>query len=145
MPDLQAMLSPMTDMTGLTGPLDTAETDAVRLAELLEQEFEALKRRDLEQFESLQTEKNAVLERLSAVAAWVSAQSDVPDLWQGLRERLQACREIHLRNAQLLQRQLDGVRGALQALQGDQGPSVDLYDRLGQVSRRAGNWYQHLA
>lgn len=145
MPDLQATLPPTTELTGLTGPLDTAEPDVVRLAEVLEQEFEALKRRDLEQFESLQSEKNAVLERLSAVAAWVGAQPDVPALWQGLRERLQLCREAHLRNAQLLQRQLDGVRGALQALQGEQGPSVDLYDRLGQVSRRAGNWYQHLA
>ena len=65
--------------------------------------------------------------------------------WQGLRDRLQASREAHLRNAQLLQRQLDGVRSALQALQGEQVSSVDLYDRLGQVSRRAGAWYQHLA
>lgn len=144
MQDLQA--SPSSSETARpAGPLDSAEPDALRLSELLEQEFEALKRRDLEEFESLQPEKSTVLERLSAMAAWASAQPEVPVAWQGLREQLQACREAHVRNAQLLQRQLDGVRGALQALQGEQGPSVDLYDRLGQVSRRAGNWYQHLA
>lgn len=140
MQDLQAAMS-STPMP----MLDTAEADVTRLGDVLEQEFEALKRRDLEQFESLQTEKNAVLERLSAMAAWVQAQPQAPAAWQGLRDRLQASREAHLRNAQLLQRQLDGVRGALQALQGEQVSSVDLYDRLGQVSRRAGAWYQHLA
>ena len=144
MQDVRAALNP-TDAPLPNAALDAAEPDAARLAELLELEFEALKRRDLEQFESLQTEKNAVLERLSAMAAWVNAQAQVPAAWQVLRERLQSCREAHLRNAQLLQRQLDGVRGALQALQGEQVSSVDLYDRLGQVSRRAGAWYQHLA
>jgi hypothetical protein len=41
-----------------------------------------------------------------------------------------------LRNIQLLQRQLQAVKGALQALQGESTATVDLYDRLGQVSRR---------
>jgi hypothetical protein len=41
-----------------------------------------------------------------------------------------------MRNIQLLQRQLQAVKGALQALQGETSASVDLYDRLGQVSRR---------
>jgi flagellar biosynthesis/type III secretory pathway chaperone len=41
-----------------------------------------------------------------------------------------------LRNIQLLQRQLQAVKGALQALQGESATTVDLYDRLGQVSRR---------
>lgn len=144
MQDLQASLTPNAALVP-SAALDTAEPDAARLEALLEQEFDALKRRDLEAFESLQTEKNAVLERLSTLAAWANAQPQVPAAWQALRERLQSCREAHLRNAQLLQRQLDGVRGALQALQGEQVSSVDLYDRLGQVSRRAGAWYQHLA
>jgi flagellar biosynthesis/type III secretory pathway chaperone len=46
------------------------------------------------------------------------------------------CKQDHLRNIQLLQRQLQAVKGALQALQGESSATVDLYDRLGQVSRR---------
>jgi flagellar biosynthesis/type III secretory pathway chaperone len=51
---------------------------------------------------------------------------------------LAQCKQDHLRNIQLLQRQLQAVKGALQALQGESAASVDLYDRLGQVSRRQG-------
>jgi flagellar biosynthesis/type III secretory pathway chaperone len=51
---------------------------------------------------------------------------------------LAQCKQDHLRNIQLLQRQMQAVKGALQALQGESAVSVDLYDRLGQVSRRQG-------
>jgi len=44
-----------------------------------------------------------------------------------------------------MQRQLQAVRGTLQALQGEAGPSVDLYDRSGHLSRRYGAWSHHLA
>jgi hypothetical protein len=43
-----------------------------------------------------------------------------------------------MRNLQLLQRQLQAVRGTLQALQGDSAPAIDLYDRMGQIARRPG-------
>jgi flagellar biosynthesis/type III secretory pathway chaperone len=74
--------------------------------------------------------------RLSQVAQWVSSQDTVPVLWQNLQAELQQCKQDHLRNIQLLQRQLQAVKGALQALQGESTATVDLYDRLGQVSRR---------
>jgi sigma54-dependent transcription regulator len=44
-----------------------------------------------------------------------------------------------------MQRQLQAVRGALQALQGEEAAAVDLYDRLGRMSRPQGNWSQHVA
>jgi len=119
--------------------------DVQRLDELLGTEFEVLKLRDLEGFEALQPEKNAVLEKLAALAAWATAQQPVPPAWSELHDRLLASREAHLRNIQLMQRQLQAVRGTLQALQGDKAQSVDLYDRMGQMSRPRGAWAYRLA
>jgi flagellar biosynthesis/type III secretory pathway chaperone len=113
-----------------------APTDTARLAQLLAQEFEVLKARDLLGFEALQEERFTVLQRLSQVAQWAAGQDTVPVLWQNLQADLQQCKQDHLRNIQLLQRQLQAVKGALQALQGESNATVDLYDRLGQVSRR---------
>jgi flagellar biosynthesis/type III secretory pathway chaperone len=118
--------------------LDHAPVDTARLAALLALEFEVLKSRDMAGFEALQEERITILERLSQVAQWVAGQDPVPVLWQNLQADLQQCKQDHLRNIQLLQRQLQAVKGALQALQGESAATVDLYDRLGQVSRRRG-------
>lgn len=122
-----------------------AEPLTQRLQALLELEFESLKVRDLPRFEELQAEKNSVLEQLSALAQWATDQATVPQAWEDQQELLRACREAHLRNIQLMQRQLQAVRGALQALQGQEAATVDLYDRLGRMSRPQGTWSQHLA
>lgn len=116
--------------------IDAAPQDAARLAELLAQEFEVLKIRNMAGFEALQDERNQLLQRLSQVAQWAAGQDPVPVQWQNLQPQLQQCKQDHLRNIQLLQRQLQVVKGALQALQGESATTVDLYDRLGQVSRR---------
>jgi len=115
-----------------------AQEDADRLASLLQSEFEALKSRDLAAFDALQLERGEVLTRLAQVADSVSAQAPAPDWWGALLPGLAQCKQNHLRNIQLLQRQMQAVKGALQALQGETAASVDLYDRLGQVSRRQG-------
>jgi flagellar biosynthesis/type III secretory pathway chaperone len=118
--------------------LDHAPVDTARLAELLALEFEVLKARDMAGFEGLQEERIGILQRLSEVAQWAAGQDPVPVLWQNLQADLQQCKQDHLRNIQLLQRQLQAVKGALQALQGESTATVDLYDRLGQVARRRG-------
>jgi flagellar biosynthesis/type III secretory pathway chaperone len=116
-----------------------------RLADFLEQEFECLKQRDMAAFEALQAPKTEELEQLSLLAQWCGQLQPAPSAWQALHEPLVQSRENHLRNIQLLQRQLQAVRGALQAMQGDAAPAVDLYDRSGQVSRRYAAWSHHLA
>jgi hypothetical protein len=118
--------------------IDAAQADASRLGALLQLEFEALKSRDLAAFDALQVERGEVLTRLAQVADVVSAQVPVPDWWDAVLPGLAQCKQDHLRNIQLLQRQMQAVKGALQALQGESAVSVDLYDRLGQVSRRQG-------
>jgi flagellar biosynthesis/type III secretory pathway chaperone len=131
-------LNPTHDASWSRASIDAAQDDASRLGALLQLEFEALKSRDLVAFDALQLERGEVLTRLAQVADVVSAQDPVPDWWNAMLPDLTQCKQDHLRNIQLLQRQMQAVKGALQALQGDSAVSVDLYDRLGQVSRRQG-------
>ncbi|WP_396434869.1 flagellar protein FlgN [Limnohabitans sp.] len=122
----------------LAAAMAAAPQDAARLGELLALEFECLKKRDMSGFEALQAERTPLLARLAWVAQWAAEQNPPPAFWQELLPLLQQCKQDHLRNIQLLQRQLQAVKGALQALQGESAATVDLYDRLGQVSRRHG-------
>jgi len=143
----------MTDMTqSETTPslweaaLLAAPDAVVRLAEILGLEFEALKVRDLEAFEGVQVEKNLVLQNLAQLAEWAATQSPVPEQWQQVQDSLRQSKQDHLRNIQLLQRQLQAVKGTLQALQGESASAaVDLYDRMGQIARRPGAWGYQLA
>lgn len=128
--------TPLSD-GGLASAVAAAPQDVARLGELLAQEFEFLKSRDMLGLEALQAERTPLLERLAWVAQWAAVQQPAPQFWQALQPDLQQCKQDHLRNIQLLQRQLQAVRGALQALQGESAATVDLYDRLGQVSRRS--------
>lgn len=134
-----SQLAPESTDAPWAGVSAAASVDVARLGELLAQEFERLKTRDMSGFEALQQERHQLLERLASVAEWATAQEPVPAFWQELLPRLQQCKQDHLRNLQLLQRQLQAVKGALQALQGETSATVDLYDRLGQVSRRHGS------
>jgi flagellar biosynthesis/type III secretory pathway chaperone len=118
---------------------------ASRLGEILSLEFESLKTRDLGAFEALQEEKTVLLESLASLAEWASSQKPMPVLWQQMQESLQRSKQDHLRNIQLLQRQLQAVKGTLQALQGDSAPTVDLYNRMGQITARQGIWGHQLA
>ena len=131
-------LNATSDTSWSKASIDAAQEDASRLGALLQLEFEALKSRDLAAFDALQLERGEVLTRLAQVADVVIAQVPVPAWWEALLPGLTQCKQDHLRNIQLLQRQMQAVKGALQALQGETAVSVDLYDRLGQVSRRQG-------
>lgn len=135
---LAAPAAPLPADGSLASAVAAAPQDAQRLADLLAQEFELLKSRDMSGFEALQAERTPLLERLSWVAQWAAEQKPAPQFWQDLQPGLIQCKQDHLRNIQLLQRQLQAVKGALQALQGESAATVDLYDRLGQVSRRQG-------
>jgi len=114
-----------------------------RLRRLLELEFEALKEQSLEQFESLQPGKNELLEQVAQLAPDPVAFQADPQ-WAEAREDLLECRDLHRRNAVLIERKLEAIRNALQSLtQASQTSTVEVYDRLGQVARFArGRGYQ---
>jgi flagellar biosynthesis/type III secretory pathway chaperone len=116
-----------------------------QLIQLLALEFEALKSQDLDRFESLQAGKNDLLTELSALCPSPEDLQNLPE-WDALRESLIQCRDMHRRNAVLIERKLDTIRGALHSLRaGESGSPVEVYDRLGQVARFSrGRGYQEV-
>ena len=124
---------------------ERALTLTVQLAQLLALEFEALKSQDLDRFESLQPGKNDLLQELTEKCPSAQELQDLPQ-WENLREMLLECRDLHRRNAILIERKLDTIRGTLHSLRvGDAGSTVEVYDRLGQVARfNRGRGYQEV-
>ena len=124
---------------------ERALTLTAQLAQLLALEFEALKSQDLDRFESLQPGKNVLLQELTEKCPSAQELQDLPE-WENLREMLLECRDLHRRNAILIERKLDTIRGTLHSLRvGDAGSTVEVYDRLGQVARfNRGRGYQEV-
>lgn len=109
--------------------------------DLLEEEFTALKAQNLDQFEALQPEKLEVLSQLAALADQIRANTEddaANGPWQEFNLLMRQCSDAHRRNETLISRQLAAIKGALQALiPVDASQSVEVYDRMGQLSRRA--------
>ena len=116
-----------------------------QLIQMLALEFDALKSQDLDRFESLQPGKNDLLAELTQICPPAEDLQKMPE-WDALRELLIECRDLHRRNAVLIERKLDTIRGALHSLRvGDSGSPVEVYDRLGQVARFSrGRGYQEV-
>lgn len=116
-----------------------------QLIQMLALEFDALKSQDLDRFESLQPAKNDLLAELTTICPPAEDLQKMPE-WDALRELLIECRDLHRRNAVLIERKLDTIRGALHSLRvGDSGSPVEVYDRLGQVARFSrGRGYQEV-
>ena len=116
-----------------------------QLAQLLALEFAALKSQQLDQFEALQPGKNDLLTALASACPSAEDLQNLPE-WEELRELLIDCRDLHRRNAVLIERKLDAIRGTLHSLRtGESGSPVEVYDRLGQVARFSkGRGYQEV-
>jgi len=125
--------------------LAQAEVLARELHDILELEFDQLKAQNLDAFEASQSTKNNMLQQLMQLA-----RIDGPDSadalgpeWDEFKEHMALCREMHRRNEVLISRKLDAIRGALQSLNVfDPTSSIEMYDRLGKLSRgRRGRGY----
>jgi flagellar biosynthesis/type III secretory pathway chaperone len=135
--------------TATADSLPTALAQALALAqtleEMLEQEFEHLKAQNLDAFEATQSTKNELLGQLARLAGIQGPESAdaLGEEWDGFKEHMAHCRDLHRRNEVLISRKIDAIRGALQSLQvQDPTSSVEIYDRLGRVSRvRRGRGY----
>ena len=118
---------------------------ATQLSQLLLLEFEALKVQDLDRFEALQPGKIELLASLAKLCPSAEDLQNLPE-HESLRELLVECRDLHRRNAVLIERKLDTIRGTLHSLHtGESGSPVEVYDRLGQVARFSkGRGYQDI-
>jgi len=124
---------------------ESALSLAKQLSELLLLEFEALKVQDLDRFEALQPGKNELLTGLSQLCPSAEDLQSLPE-FEDLKMLLVDCRDLHRRNAVLIERKLDTIRGTLHSLHtGESGSPVEVYDRLGQVARFSkGRGYQDI-
>ena len=124
---------------------ESALSLAKQLSELLLLEFEALKVQDLDRFEALQPGKNELLAGLSQLCPSAEDLQSLPE-FEDLKILLVDCRDLHRRNAVLIERKLDTIRGTLHSLHtGESGSPVEVYDRLGQVARFSkGRGYQDI-
>ncbi len=112
-----------------------------RLDSLLTEEFEALKKQDLEIFEALQSEKVKILEGLADLPIadesldQATRQQLINDpMWNEITRLLERCKRSHQRNELLISKQLDSIRGALSALQNqDPSATLELYTKLGKT------------
>jgi len=141
---LTDMTTPVTDSQASS--LEQALALAQSLEDMLEQEFEHLKVQNLDAFEASQSSKNELLQQLAqltGIDGSESADALGPE-WDGFKEHMAHCRNMHRRNEVLIVRKIDAIRGALQSMQvQDPTSSVEIYDRLGKVSRgrRGGRGY----
>ena len=129
-----------------TSSLEQAHALAQTLEEMLDVEFEHLKVQNIDAFEASQESKNELLRQLSVLAGIEGPESadELGPEWDGFKEQMAHCRDMHRRNEVLIGRKIDAIRGALQSLQlQDPASSVEIYDRLGKVSRhrRGGRGY----
>ena len=110
-----------------------------RLLEILEAEFTLLQTDNLDGFETLQAEKQVIVETLSEklapagidndyrVADGDSDESDVESM-------LTMCRDYHIRNGILLEKKIEANKNALNILRSSRhSEEVETYDKLGKV------------
>ena len=123
----------------LTDPIPQAQDLATQLSQILEREFEALRNQELDQFEQLQPVKNELLLEITRLAPNAEDVQTLPE-WQAFRQTMIECRDLHRRNTVLMDRKLEAIRGTLQSLRlQDASSSVEVYDRLGHISRFSRN------
>ena len=112
-----------------------AQALVLQLSQMLELEFDALRVQNLDEFERLQPVKNDLLAQLTEMAPSKDVLEEDPQ-WAGWLDSIAECRDMHRRNAVLMERKLESIRGALDSLRlPGTGSGVEVYDRLGNVSR----------
>ena len=110
-----------------------------RLLEILEAEFKLLQTDNLDGFETLQAEKQVVVEALSEKLTptdinddYNVADDDSDD--SNVKSMLAMCRDYHLRNGILLEKKIEVNKNALNILRSSRhSDEVETYDKLGKV------------
>ena len=127
--------------------LTAAYEQAITLQLLLEEEFEALRVQNLDNFDALQSTKMDIFKNLTHLTGVGSDRNllDQPE-WDVFKDLIADCRDLHRRNEVLISRKLDAIRGTLHTLRGaDATSSVEVYDRLGRMARtRGGRGYEEV-
>ena len=110
-----------------------------RLLEILEAEFKLLQTDNLDGFETLQAEKQVIVEALSEKLTpadidddYNVADGDSDD--SNVKSMLAMCRDYHIRNGILLEKKIEVNKNALNILRSSRhSEEVETYDKLGKV------------
>lgn len=122
--------------------IDQLARDLQTLLEQLDLEFELLREQQMDRFDALQHEKEALLARIAAadLHAMEPGNAATPlsftaqPAWHRIMELGEACREHQKRNEILINRKLIVVRSALQALRVPGGEEQQFYGPRGKLS-----------
>ncbi len=110
-----------------------------KLLEILEAEFKLLQTDNLDGFETLQAEKQVIVEALSEKLTpadidddYNVADGDSDD--SNVKSMLAMCRDYHIRNGILLEKKIEVNKNALNILRSSRhSDEVETYDKLGKV------------
>ena len=119
--------------------------DAIRFAnellKLLELEFEALKLQNLSEIESIQEKKIPILEYLGTDSVKANVSETRGDAnWESFKSIISECKNAHRRNEILVNRRIESIKGALNAVTGDnKDDELEMYDKLGKLAQKKSN------
>ena len=106
------------------------------LCNVLEKEFEFLKSQNIDNFLSIQDQKEKLLADLSQTiidfdlsASQTKSQPQFDEFFANIQD----CQEAQKRNSILVSRKIDAIRGALNTLESKNNNSTELYNKLGKI------------
>jgi flagellar biosynthesis/type III secretory pathway chaperone len=109
---------------------------AKNLCNVLDKEFEFLKSQNIDNFLSIQDQKEKLLADLSQtiIDLDLSASQTVNQpQFNEFFANIQDCQEAQKRNSILVSRKIDAIRGALNTLESKNNSSTELYNKLGKI------------
>lgn len=136
------------DSNPQTGLLQQGLKKATVLQSVLQKETSALKNRQIDDFETLQSEKVGAIESMQAVLDHIVAMTPTPqsdpgaitdaEMSKQLSELLEECQQQHEKNALIIDQLLEANKAALNVLKASrQLDTTETYDKLGKVSRQS--------
>jgi flagellar biosynthesis/type III secretory pathway chaperone len=107
------------------------------IVNLLDKEFDFLKSQNIDNFLSIQDQKEKLLADLSQriidfdiSSSPIKNQPQFDDFFANIQE----CQKSQKRNSILVSRKIDAIRGALNSLESKNNNSTELYNKLGKIN-----------
>lgn len=115
--------------------LHLVATASSALSNLLDREFGALQSKNFEEVEDIQSEKFSLMQQLQGAWDVVKQHEEVDTrVLDELTKQLEVCKEQHLRNSLLLNKQMEITRNLLSAITQKTNESSSMYDKLGKMT-----------
>ena len=118
-------------------PLNQLSALSKNLFKLLDEEFELLSGRDFSSVEEIQVKKVERMQELDALwkgvdSSELSGEESV--LFDEIRNKLEECKDKHLRNDILLKKQMEITKNLISVLTNRNELQTNVYNKLGKLS-----------